>query len=801
MKTHRATALVMLAILLVGCASSAPRKPEMQPSPLRSSPQAASGPAAPKDGQATPHETTIDIARSTKPYGTSTSEQAKRPVLPSMTGKVETGLMSPTPQQKPAAPPLQAGEKQKVVLNFEKADISEVTNQIFGDYLKLSYVLDPTLQGRISLYLEGEFSKDELFQMVTKAYEANGISIVPRKGIYYIQSIQRSSSSSLPIANSLILQDKKDGMRPVIVIYRLRFMDVKQAVNTVKSFLTPGRPIVPDTMTNSILFVEDQDNAKSIIDILKALDINILQEVSMEIVPLQAINPQDAVQSMEALINKLGLFKESNIKNNVAFIPLLSYGGVLVLAQSAEMLKTAKYWLTALDIQGQETGEQIYVYFLQNGLAIDISNILSQLFGLKGGGEKRPGEQIVSSGKQSYGGTSSKQPFGSSSSSGSFGGSSSGSSFGGSSSFGSSSFGGSSSTGSSLKGTSSGTQTGTSGGRAGGGSSTRGTGATGTVTTLTGEVVIIPDEVNNAIVVRANAADYARIKKTIETMDILPRAVLIEVLIAEVRLNKDLSYGLEYFFRNIGLKVDERAGSIGGSFSPDSNLVKLGTSSFDLTQVTDVTSLGGLNLFWGSLDKNIATILNLLASKSDVKVLSTPTLLATDNKEASITVGGRQPIPSSSAVSDTGNSLVSSIQYADTGILLTVTPHISAGGLVRLEVDQTIRNVDATVTVGNGASAPTFTERDVKTTLTAQSGSTVVIGGIIQQNDNKSKSGIPLLQDLPLISSLFSKKSDHMDRTELIIAITPHVVDHRETANTRDFMNQLKQLKSRLQER
>ena len=733
-----------------------------------------------------------ETTESTKSSGQPDETKPKKPNLPAVAVDVKTGLLGLTTEATPE-PAVQAGkEKQKVVLNFDKADLLEVTNQIFGEYLKLNYVLDPSLQGRISMYIEGEFTKDELFQMVTKIYEANNVSIVPRKGVFYIQPIQKSSSSSLPIANALNLKEDKQGVKPLIVIYRLRFMDVKQAMNTIRFFLTPGRPITSDSLTNSLIFVEDNDNARAIVEVLKALDINILREVSMEIVPLESMAPQDAAQSVEAVMNKLGVFKDSSIKNSVALIPLQSFGGVLVLAHDNEILKTAKYWLTALDVHTQESGEQIFVYFVQNGLAADIADILNQVYGFSSG-TSRPSKQVV----QSIRPSGTRSGFGS----GGFGSGGFGSSSGsfGSGSFGSGGLGSGSGTSGSSSGmfgsSSYGSRTGTSGGGSSqsqsqsGTTRSGGTGAFGTagqkrVSGLTGDVMIIPDEVNNAIVIRSNSADYAKIKKTLDSLDILPRAVLIEMMIAEITLTKDFQYGLQYFFNNINTN--------NGKFTAGHGKAGLNSTALSLVNTA------GLNLFWTNFAGNIQILLSLLSERTTVNVLSTPTLLATDNKEASITVGGRQPIPLGTTISS--DTTYSSIDYEETGVIMNVIPHINAGGLVRLEVEQTIRTVDNdAVTVGNDATAPSFRERNVKTTLLAQDGSTVVIGGIIQQESSQSKKGIPWLQDIPLISPLFTNKSDSTKRTELVIAITPHVVSHRESESTREFMDRLRELRGRIE--
>jgi general secretion pathway protein D len=779
-------------------------------------------------------ERTIDLSTGSKSPGGAADETSQGTALPSRTGTSHYGLMGSPSQEKSQRSPWTDKERQKIVLNFEKADVAEVTNQIFGDYLKLNYVSDPTLQGRISVYLEGEYSKEELFQMVTKIYDVNNITIVPRNGIYYIQPVQRSASSSLPVADVVTLQDDKSGARPVIIIYRMHYMDASKAINIVKSFLSPGRAVSSDALTNTVIFVENSDNARTIIGILKALDINVFRELNMEIVPVQSITPQDAAQGMEALVNKLAVFKESSLKNNLAFIPLPNFGGVLILAQDPEVLRNAKSWLTALDVQGKETGEQIYVYFAQNSLAADIGNVLTQVYGLGGTSGGGFGQRLVQSTRQgAFGGTgrsgSGTSGFGSSGSrssgfgssrsgSSGFGSSGSGSSgFGssgtGSSGFGSSGFGSSGSgsssfgglTGSSgqTSGSSSGALSsfgagysqrgGTAAGRLGGGTGTGGQ----RPPSLTGDVVIIPDEVNNALVIRANAADYAKMRKTIETLDILPRAVLIEVTIAEVNLDNALQYGLEYFFRNINAQIANVPASLAGIFHGGLNIENLATGALPTTPTKS-----GVATLWTTDNGKIGVLLDLLSEYTNVNVLSTPTLLAVDNKEASIMVGGREPIPTGSYTgAAVGTGVLATVSYEETGVILNLIPHINAGGLVRLEVEQTIRRVGVgTVQVSPGTNAPRFDERNVTTSLLAQSGSTVVIGGIIQTQQDDSHGGIPYLKDMPILGPLFtSKKTNQTRKVELLIAVTPYVIDQRESDVTREFLEKLRNLKSRIE--
>ena len=825
MRTCQSILAIILVIASVSC-QSVPQSPigragqskPAEPSRAPESPY-ASVPGTVEESQPAAGESSTTQAKEGKEGFAKTISiggQEKKKVPPPVIAPVQTGLLSPEAQEMYAGspmPPLK--EKQRIVLNFDKADIAEVTNQIFSDQLKLNYVMDQTLQGRVSMYIDGDFDNHELLDMVIRTYEANGISVIPKKGFYFIQLSQKTGGTGLPLANAQLLGEGK-GTRPLVVVYRLRFMDIKQAANLLTPFLTPGRKIVTEPLSNSLIFVEEADNARVLVNLIKTIDINVLKEISMEIVPVYSIAPQDAVQGMESFMSKLGGFKESAIKNSLALMPLNNFGGVLVMAQNPELLKSARQWIQALDVHGLGNQQEIYVYFVQNGLARDIAQIVSGVLGIPSGGGMR--QTIVPSGRSAtqtaFGGTG-------------FG----GTGFGGTG-FGGTGFGGTGLGGTGLgttglgglggtSGLGTGSTTGGTGAVAGstyGTTSSRTTGAGGTAGTgpgaatgavrppgsiFTGEVMIIPDEVNNAIVVRANAVDYGKIKKAIETLDILPRAVLVEVTIAEVDLTKDFSYGLQYFFMHNPQTNTGFGLSFGGLTNNPSTTT---TSSSTTTGPTfapgqfpiDIGGLAGqgIAMSWVASAQNLAVLLTALASKTNVTILSTPTLLATDNTQASILVGGQQPIPTGTVSgTTTGADLYSTIQYQATGVILNIIPHINAGGLVRIELQQQVIEPGANATVGANNTAPTFIQREINTTLLAQDGRTIVIGGIIQSNKNVNKTGIPWLQDIPLLSPLFAARSSTLNRTELLVALTPHVIDQRGTQAPAELLQKLKRLR------
>jgi general secretion pathway protein D len=693
-----------------------------------------------------------------------------RSTVKSVVAPVRTGLLTPFEQKglSGVPAPSRAG-RQHIVLNFDNADIAEVSSQIFSDQLKLSYVLDQTLQGRISMYIEGDFNNEELLHMIMRAYAQNGISIIPKRGFYFIQLSRDAGKGGIQLANQKLLAQKDGG--PMIVIYRLRYVDAKQASEVISPFLEPGKKVTVDPATNSMIFVDRASSARTLISLLKTIDINVLREVSMAVMPLHSISPKEAVAGMKTLMGQLGKFKQSAVASSLALLPLENFGGVLIMARSPELLKTAQEWVKAMDAQGVGNQAQIHVYFVQNGMASTIAQVLSEVLGIKTS-QAVKSQKVVPSGlgmpstmgssgfgSSSYGGGSS--PFGGGTSGGTSGGMGGG-------------MGGFGASGSNTANTQGGT----------GGSGPQISGAMqGKPPGFTGQISIIADDVNNAIVIRANPVDYTKLMKTIDQLDIIPRVVMVEVMLAEVQLNKDFAFGLQYYFQTHQATNTGLGTSFGG-------LSNQGLNNSSTTTTTTTTSgafpinLGavagaGLALDWVADAQNLAVLLTALSSKTKVSVLATPTLLATNNQEATLTVGGQQPVPTGSyAGGYAGGGLLSSIDYAETGVILDLTPHINAGGLIKVDLAATVRNVNQqNVQVGSaGNYAPSFTENDIKTSVLARDGHTVVIGGIINSQGTVVKSGIPWLENIPLLSPLFAASSSSLVRTELLIAITPHMV-------------------------
>ena len=293
---------------------------------------------------------------------------------------------------------------------------------------------------------------------------------------------------------------------------------------------------------------------------------------------------------------------------------------------------------------------------------------------------------------------------------------------------------------------------------------------------------IIPDEQNNSVLIYATADEGERINAMLRKIDIVPLQVRIDATIAEVTLNSQLQYGTQFFFKS---------GGINGILNNTATETALGSNP-----ASTVLSTAFPGFILGGNGAGGAPIaLQALQAVTTVKVLSSPELLVLDGETARLQVGQLVPYLTSSSQSTVANSeVINNINYQPTGVIMSVTPRVSEGGLVTLDISQQVSSVDTSVnTTTTGISSPTFSQQDVTSKVTVQDGQTVGLAGLITDNLTKTNSGIPFLKDIPLIGLLAGTQNNTRTRDELLILITPHVeydaTDAR--ALTADLQSQL----------
>lgn len=338
--------------------------------------------------------------------------------------------------------------------------------------------------------------------------------------------------------------------------------------------------------------------------------------------------------------------------------------------------------------------------------------------------------------------------------------------------------------------------------------------ATTTTTTLSGadltveidgDIVITPYEDINALLIKASPRGYFGILETLKKLDIANRQVLIEVMIAEVTLNDSTQFGIEWMLRGRANDSNFAAGfgkSLGQDekpkFTVDGALSTIALNSYPAS-----------GLFAAAIRPDrYGAMLTAFAGLGKLNVIASPHILAMDNKEAKIEIGDEIPIatgflqqPATAASGSNAFVAAGQIQYRTTGVLLTVTPQISEKNMVRLKISQEISTAGSSISVG-GTDSPTFTKRKAETIGAVQSGHTLVIGGLISEQKNVTKDGLPILSRIPILGSLFGVTKDETKKTELIVLVTPHVVRSTEEADalTERFQNRVKIVKERIEQ-
>ena len=590
-----------------------------------------------------------------------------------------------------------------IVLNFEKTDINEVINTILGEMLGANYVVDPAVTGTVTLATSQPLSRAELLPTLEALLRVNGAVVHEAEGIYSVVPASKALSGSrapqVRLSGDLGYQ---------LLVVPLRFIGASEMQSILQPLLPESGIVQVDTARNHLLIAGTQAELEQAKSTIEVFDVDQMRGKSVGLFRLQNAEANEVRDELKTI---MGADDDGPLADMLRFITINRMNALIVVSTQSQYLDDAKSWIERLDLAGDAAGENMYVYPVQNGRAENLANLLTQLFNSRGvatGSFGSMGAGPLSPSPVNPARTTSTQAASQVA------------------------------TTQSLPRTAAGGAGGVSGG-----------------------VQIIADSENNALLIMASRADYEKIRSAIRRVDVMPLQVLVEATILEVTLSDELSYGLQWFFKN----------GIGDSKQGVGELFPLSVDpSFSYT-VTDSAS-------------NIRAVLNLLAADSRLDIISSPSLMVLDNRTATIKVGDQVPIRTSEttslATSGTDPLVTSTIQYRDTGVLLEVTPRVNPGGMVVLDITQDVNDVDQTTT--SDIDSPTIIQRRIMTSVAVQSGETVVLGGLIRNNKSESEAGVPGLRSVPGVGRLFSSKTTTNTRTELLVLITPTAISNVEEA-------------------
>ncbi|HEY8515016.1 MAG TPA: type II secretion system secretin GspD [Candidatus Binatia bacterium] len=723
------------------------------------------------------------------------------------------------PDMVPPPPPAAESGDDAIVLNFEKADIREVVHSLAGA-LGINYLLDPRVEGQVTIRTTGRIPRSELFPIFNQILRSIGIAAVKVGEVYNIMPIAEAKTRA-PVKDTAAM--RADDLF-VVELVTVKNVAAQEMVNLLEPFITPGGDVFAYPRANVLIITDIATNVERLREMVQLLDRDSFKELKAKVFKIEHANIEDLGQELLAVLDTYGITGEAAAERGVYVIPLLRLNSIAVLAFNDDMFEAVDYWMKLLDVPpDDELTRTVRVYNVQNAKAADLAVVLNELYGggegtsRNGGGPGAPQR-----GQPGFGGAGGLRGFGGGGGGG-FGGAASstgGRTLGGgrsagaglgrtqqlgsSGGLGSSGSRGLGSSGRSGLGRRSGAQpAGVLGGTPGGSISGGGasgfviTGGEGPLSMFQNEVRIVADEIANSIVILATKRDYEQILKVLRELDVVPRQVVIEVLIAEVSLNKDMKLGLQSVITNPGsvnaVPTPQPTSTAGptptnGDMNGTASLlnsVLQDTASGDLKRFIEIIPNASNNVLTAVISDNSSFKLTLtaLAAANRLKVLASPHILTADNREASIHIGTEIPILTSQAniagIQTAGGqtALVNSVQYRSTGVILTVLPQVNADGLVNLQVRQEVSEVGADNFGGTGS--PSFTTREAETTAVVQNGDSLLIGGIIQETSSRSRSGVPYLMDIPVIGRMFRFDDDSVRRVELIVLLTPHVIRNR----------------------
>ncbi|MDR0717155.1 MAG: type II secretion system secretin GspD [Azoarcus sp.] len=668
----------------------------------------------------------------------------------------------------PAQPGKHASAGAPVTLSFEHAPVEEVVHSVLGDLLKVDYIVVTPLTGEVTLRTQRPVPRSDVIPLLESVLQANGIALVADpSGRYRVGANDAMRTAPRGTATT---QTMSAGGGSVLV--NLQYIGAAEMADILRPVVRPDALQRVDTMRNLLLLSGTRNEIDSWLDLIRTFDVDFLQGMSVGLFPLVHTSVREVDAALQSLIG--GASAPAGVPSmpaaprgpGVAAIPTapapaVSVGGdssltggslnglirvmpierlnaLLIVTPRAHYLELAKTWIERLDRPSDGNGLQLWIYPVQNGSAEHLATLLSNLYGGGGAGGAQPfsGVSGVAGGLQQT--SRFMNSMGNNASANRLGG---GAGFGG--------------------GFNPAAAMANSGGNI-------------TQANIGQNVRVVADPSRNALLIYASRPEYLRLEEALRRLDVAPTQVLIEASIIEVTLGDGLEYGVQWTLQD---RQNGWTGS-GGLFSATTDADETTGTSSDSGGKNPVATV--INAFTGTgfgyTVKNsaghIRGVLQALAKKSLLNVLSNPNVMVLDNHTATIQVGDQTPVETGSTITD-GGTQTTSIQYRDAGVMLTVKPSVNAGDMVMLDVDQSVVDVGG---IDVATKQRSFNQRQIVSKVAVRSGETIVLGGLIRDRKLNGKAGVPLLQDIPLIGGLFRQTETTNERTELIVMLTPRVI-------------------------
>ncbi len=588
----------------------------------------------------------------------------------------------------PSAPPAETSERRlpvttnstRVSLDYVNADIRRVVNDVVGNILAMPVVIDPGVEGKITLRTSGKVPASDVPRLLDEVLGKSG---------YGLAAVDRG----VRVAR---LADLADGGRGDIKVIPVRYVDPVEVIKVIRPNIEENVHLSPTPGQRGIAISGASGGVSSARELIGLLDIDSMLHKSFALYTLAQASPAAVEKDLNFLFNQ-----NAEGPARVRFASLERLNGILVVADDPAALQHARETIEKLD-RTSKAAANVQVRPLKYRRATEVAQVLAQIFGAEPSVAATPAQSDGESGKVPVASLASRSNLFPNPSS------------------------------PPNADSDSNMQTVQAKHEAVVAPASLG---------LSAPVRIQADRSQNALVILAAPHDAKIIDAAIRRLDVKPRQVLIQAIVAEVRLNDGLGYGVDYLLSSRALGAVPK---------------------------------GGLSYVFPGTSANV--VLHALSEVADVKVVSAPRILAVDNQPATIQVGEQVPILSRSSQSPASENspIISNVELRDTGVILAVTPRIGAGGSVTLETFQEVSTANKNKLTS--IQSPVISLRRLQSTVSTRNGDTIAIGGLMQDSTSRADSGLPLLMNIPLLGAAFRRTEQTKERTELLVLLNPLVL-------------------------
>jgi general secretion pathway protein D len=681
-----------------------------------------------------------------------------------------------------------------VTFNFENQPVQAVVKAILGDLLKQNYTIVPGVQGNISFSTSEPVDSSQALPILETLLSWTHNALVKRAGGYVVLPEKDAVAGNM--VPSLGANAPSGGLQSRL--FPLRYISATEMQKLIKPFARQDAVLLADPSRNLIVMSGTPEELANYSSMVKTFDVDWLRGMSIGVFNLQYAKVDELMPKLDGMFGEHG---DTPLAGTLRFIPIERTNAMVVISTQPQYLQEVGDWIAKIDAGGGNE-PQLFVYDVRNLKASDLAKYLGQIYangsgsgnGSDANGKVGPG---LTGGTLGSGNNSSSQSLGSTA--GSFGSSSSGTSgLGGlGSSSGTSGLGGLGSSSGGLNtsggiGSSSGSSSSLGSGVGGSASGAGGNGSDASsdqqYTSSDGSVRISSVDSNNQLLVRARPSQWKEMQEAIKKLDNVPLQVQIETRILEVTLTNQFAFGVQYYLDGLTGSTTSGTTITPGQTYRHRNIGAGGGGTVPTSADT---------LFYSFINSNTQVAISAMETSANSKTLSAPSMVVMNNQLAHIQVGNQIPVNQTSLIglggTTTTDTTASTVTYIPTGVILDVQPRVNPGGLVYLNVHQQVSTASTTT---NSQGNPTIAQRDVSTQVAVQSGQTVLLGGLITQDNEVGNTGVPFLSDIPVLGRLFGTTSKSRTRTELIVLITPKVIRSSEDAKqvTSDYQSKFESL-------